>query len=68
MLLRFEHATERRAESVASGDIVAHSTRCGAEFLPDQELCDVTKYRYVYSNSRVMLVDPATRTVVHEID
>jgi hypothetical protein len=28
----------------------------------------VTKYRYVYSNNRVMLVDPATRTVVHEID
>jgi hypothetical protein len=28
----------------------------------------VTKYRYVYSNNRVMLVDPATRVVVHEID
>ncbi|MBR1122213.1 DUF1236 domain-containing protein [Bradyrhizobium lablabi] len=28
----------------------------------------VTKYRYVYSNDRVMLVDPATRTVVHEVD
>ena len=28
----------------------------------------VTKYRYVYSNNRVMLVDPASRTVVHEID
>ena len=28
----------------------------------------VTKYRYVYSNDRVMLVDPGTRTVVHEID
>jgi hypothetical protein len=28
----------------------------------------VTKYRYVYSNNRVMLVDPATRTVVHEVD
>ncbi|WP_108518123.1 DUF1236 domain-containing protein [Bradyrhizobium algeriense] len=28
----------------------------------------VTKYRYVYSNDRVMLVDPSTRTVVHEID
>jgi hypothetical protein len=28
----------------------------------------VTKYRYVYSNNRVMLVDPATRTVVHEIE
>ena len=28
----------------------------------------VSKYRYVYSNNRVMLVDPGTRTVVHEID
>ena len=28
----------------------------------------VTKYRYVYSGNRVMLVYPATRTVVHEID
>jgi hypothetical protein len=28
----------------------------------------VTKYRYIYSNDRVMLVDPGTRTVVHEID
>jgi hypothetical protein len=28
----------------------------------------VTKYRYVYSNDRVMLVDPGTRAVVHEID
>ena len=28
----------------------------------------VTKYRYVYSGDRVMLVDPASRTVVHEVD
>jgi hypothetical protein len=28
----------------------------------------VTKYRYVYSNDRVMLVDPGSRTIVHEID
>jgi hypothetical protein len=28
----------------------------------------VTKYRYIYSGDRVMLVDPGTRTVVHEID
>ena len=28
----------------------------------------VSKYRYVYSNDRVMLVDPGTRTVVQEID
>jgi hypothetical protein len=28
----------------------------------------LTKYRYVYSGERVMLVDPGTRTVVHEIE
>lgn len=28
----------------------------------------LTKYRYVYSNDRVMLVDPGNRTVVQEID
>lgn len=28
----------------------------------------LTRYRYVYSNDRVMLVDPASRTVVQEID
>jgi hypothetical protein len=29
---------------------------------------NLTKYRYVYSGDRVMLVDPGTRTVVHEVD
>jgi hypothetical protein len=28
----------------------------------------LTRYRYVYSNDRVRLVDPGTRTVVQEID
>ncbi|MDA9402847.1 DUF1236 domain-containing protein [Bradyrhizobium sp. CCBAU 45389] len=28
----------------------------------------LTRYRYVYSGERVMLVDPGTRTVVQEID
>ena len=28
----------------------------------------LTKYRYVYSGERVMLVDPSTRTVLQEID
>jgi hypothetical protein len=28
----------------------------------------LTKYRYVYSGNRVMLVDPGTRTVVQEVD
>ena len=28
----------------------------------------LTKYRYVYSNNRVLLVDPGSRAVVEEID
>ncbi|OKO77641.1 DUF1236 domain-containing protein [Bradyrhizobium sp. NAS96.2] len=28
----------------------------------------LTRYRYVYSGERVMLVDPETRTVVQEVD
>ncbi|MDH2355439.1 DUF1236 domain-containing protein [Bradyrhizobium sp. SSUT18] len=28
----------------------------------------LTKYRYIYSGDRVMLVDPGSRTVVQEID
>ena len=28
----------------------------------------LTKYRYVYSGDRVMLVDPGTRAVVQEVD
>ena len=28
----------------------------------------LTKYRYVYSGDRVMLVDPGSRTVVQEVD
>ncbi len=27
-----------------------------------------TKYRYVYSGDRVILVDPGSRTVVQEVD
>src|SRR5437667_12180624 len=48
----------------------------GAKVPSDVELVPVpsdwgptlTKYRYVYSNDRVMLVDPGTRTVVQEVD
>jgi hypothetical protein len=38
------------------------------EAVPSDWGPSVTKYRYFYSNNRVMLVDPATRTVVHEVD
>ncbi|UPK33456.1 DUF1236 domain-containing protein [Bradyrhizobium sp. 186] len=38
------------------------------EVVPTDWGPSLTKYRYVYSNDRVMLVDPGTRTVVQEID
>jgi uncharacterized protein DUF1236 len=38
------------------------------EAVPSDWGPSVTKYRYVYSGNRVMLVDPGTRTVVQEID
>ena len=43
-------------------------TEVELEAVPSDWGPSVTKYRYVYSNNRVMLVDPATRRVVHEID
>jgi hypothetical protein len=38
------------------------------EAVPSDWGPSLTKYRYVYSGERVMLVDPGTRTVVQEID
>ena len=38
------------------------------EAVPTEWGPSLTKYRYVYSGNRVMLVDPETRTVVQEVD
>src|SRR6266536_4924790 len=38
------------------------------EAVPSDWGPSVTKYRYIYSGDRVMLVDPGTRTVVQEVD
>lgn len=38
------------------------------ESVPSDWGPSLTKYRYIYSGDRVMLVDPGTRTVVQEID
>ncbi|MHC2335370.1 DUF1236 domain-containing protein [Bradyrhizobium sp. USDA 4454] len=38
------------------------------EAVPAEWGPSLTKYRYVYSGERVMLVDPSTREVVQEID
>jgi hypothetical protein len=38
------------------------------EAVPEDWGPSLTRYRYVYSGDRVMLVDPGTRTVVQEVD
>lgn len=38
------------------------------ESVPAEWGPSLTKYRYVYSGERVMLVDPSTRTVVQELE
>jgi hypothetical protein len=38
------------------------------EAVPAEWGPSLTKYRYVYSGQRVILVDPETRTVVHEVE
>jgi hypothetical protein len=66
------YVTEKKLRPVATKERIA----VGATVPNDVELVAVpsdwgpslTKYRYVYSNDRVMLVEPSSRTVVQEID
>ena len=66
------YVTEKKLRPVATKERIA----VGAAVPSDVELVAVpsdwgpslNKYRYVYSNDRVMLVDPGSRTVVQEID
>lgn len=66
------YVTEKKVRPVTTQQRIV----VGATVPSDVELVAVpsdwgpslTKYRYVYSNDRVMLVDPGTRAVVHEID
>ena len=66
------YITEHKVRPVATQEKIV----VGAKVPADVELVAVpsdwgpslTKYRYVYSNDHVMLVDPGTRTVVQEID
>ena len=59
------HPVESR-EKIVVGQPVAREVEL--EAVPADWGPSLTKYRYVYSGERVMLVDPATRTVVQEID
>ena len=66
------YVTEKKLHPVTTKDRIV----VGATVPSDVELVAVpsdwgpslTRYRYVYSNDRVMLVDPGSRTVVEEID
>ena len=66
------YVTEHRIAPVTTREKII----VGATVPTDVELAAVptdwgpslTRYRYVYSGERVMLVDPGSRTVVQEID
>ncbi|MFG3593869.1 DUF1236 domain-containing protein [Bradyrhizobium sp. RDI18] len=66
------YVTERKLRPVETREKIVVGARVPTEVeleaVPSDWGPSVTKYRYVYSDNRVMLVDPATRTVVHEID
>src|SRR3954471_22255109 len=66
------YITEHKVRPIESREKIV----VGARVPSDVELVAVpsdwgpglTKYRYVYSGDRVMLVDPGTRTVIQEVD
>lgn len=66
------YVTEHKVRPIATRERIA----VGATVPSDVELVAVpgdwgpslSRYRYVYSNDRVLLVDPANRSVVEEID
>ena len=66
------YVTEHKVRPVETRERIVVGTKVPTDVeltaVPSDWGPSVTKYRYVYSNDRVMLVDPATRTVVHEID
>lgn len=66
------YVTEHRVRPVTTKEkIVVGATvpsDVALEAVPADWGPSLTKYRYVYSGDRVMLVDPGSRTVVQEID
>ncbi|MHC2621162.1 hypothetical protein ACVIW2_003194 [Bradyrhizobium huanghuaihaiense] len=66
------YVTEHRVRPVTTKEkIIVGATvpsEVELEAVPADWGPSLTKYRYVYSGERVMLVDPGTRTVVQEID
>ncbi|KQT13772.1 MAG: DUF1236 domain-containing protein [Bradyrhizobium sp.] len=61
-----EHKVRPVQQKIVVGQLVPREVEL--EAVPADWGPSLTKYRYVYSGERVMLVDPSTRTVVQEID
>ena len=66
------YVTEHKVRPVTTKEKIVVGARLPTEVELEAVPADwgpsLTKYRYVYSGDRVMLVDPGTRTVVQEID
>jgi Protein of unknown function (DUF1236) len=66
------YVTERKLRPVTTKEriVVGGTVPADVELVavPSDWGPSLTRYRYVYSNDRVMLVDPGNRTVVQEID
>src|SRR4051812_41063765 len=66
------YITEHKIRPVTTKEKIVVGAKVPAdvelEAVPSDWGPTVTRYRYVYSGDRVMLVDPGTRTVVQEID
>jgi hypothetical protein len=67
-----EYVVKERVKPTVIRERVAVGTTLPAEVelsaVPDTWGPDFSRYRYVYSNDHVYLVDPAERRIVHEID
>jgi Protein of unknown function (DUF1236) len=66
------YVTEHKIRPVESRERIVVGGRVPSDVelvaVPSDWGPSLTKYRYVYSGDRVMLVDPSTRTVIHEVD
>ena len=66
------YVTEHKVRPITTKERIVVGSRVPADVELDAVPADwgpsLTKYRYVYSNDHVMLVDPGSRTVVQEID
>jgi hypothetical protein len=66
------YVTEHKVRPITTTEKIVVGARVPAdvelEAVPPDWGPSLTRYRYVYSGERVMLVDPGTRTVVQEVD